>query len=178
MALRAMNRQWGCRGMIPYHSFSKRTEGSMAACKNCQSELVVKNGFVRGKQRFFCKDCGLNFVEGDARTNEKTAAKKALCVILYSLGKASFNMLARICDSWPSLVYRWIAESGATPPEGGASGEVRQMEFDEMQQFIRRQKENFGPSGPLTVAHGELWPGCPAIVIFQLPDDCAGKRDI
>jgi hypothetical protein len=35
----------------------------MPVCKNCKSELVVKNGFVRGKQRFLCKACGLNFVE-------------------------------------------------------------------------------------------------------------------
>jgi transposase len=85
----------------------------MAICKSCKSELVVKNGFVRGKQRFRCKNCGLTFVEGDARTNEKIAAKKAMCVILYSLGKVSFTMLAYVFDSWPSLVYRWIM--GGTP---------------------------------------------------------------
>jgi IS1 family transposase len=63
--------------------------------------------------------------EGDARTNEKIAAKKAMCVILYSLGKASFNMLAHIFDSCPSLVYRWIMETGAKLPESNVSGEVR-----------------------------------------------------
>jgi transposase len=135
----------------------------------------VKNGFVRGKQRFRCKVCGLNFVEGDARTNEKTAAKKAMCIILYSLGKTSFNMLAHIFDSWPSLVYRWIMEAGAKLPESNVSGEVRQMEFDEMWHFIRQKKENYGSSKPLTVAHGELWPGFSAIVILQHSDDYIKK---
>jgi insertion element IS1 protein InsB len=32
---------------------------------------VVKSGKVRGKQRYKCKECGYNFVIGDARTNEK-----------------------------------------------------------------------------------------------------------
>jgi transposase len=135
----------------------------------------VKNGFVRGKQRFHCKACGLNFVEGDARTNEKTAAKKAMCVVLYSLGKASFNMLANIFDSWPSLVYRWIMEAGAKLPESNVPGEVRQMEFDEMWHFIRQKKENFELSRPLIVAHGELWPGFSAIVILQPSSDSIKK---
>jgi hypothetical protein len=36
-----------------YHaSFTKDAlEESMAICKNCQSEVVVKNGFVREKQQ-------------------------------------------------------------------------------------------------------------------------------
>jgi transposase-like protein len=43
----------------------------MSVCKNCKSEEVVKSGKVRGKQRYKCKDCGYNFVNGDERTNEK-----------------------------------------------------------------------------------------------------------
>ena len=30
-------------------------------CKACGSEEHVKNGFMRGKQHFRCKVCGLNF---------------------------------------------------------------------------------------------------------------------
>jgi transposase-like protein len=33
-------------------------------CKYCESENVVKNGSVKGKQVFKCKDCGHRFVEG------------------------------------------------------------------------------------------------------------------
>ena len=50
----------------------------MVKCKKCKSENIVKNGKVRGKQRYLCKDCRYNFVEGDARTNEKIKAKKAI----------------------------------------------------------------------------------------------------
>ena len=58
----------------------------MPRCKNCASEHTVKNGKVRRKQRFRCKECSFNFVEGDARTSEKIAAKKAMLILLYSLG--------------------------------------------------------------------------------------------
>ena len=63
----------------------------MQKCKNCGSVHAVRNGKVRGKQRYRCKECGFNFVEGDARTNEKITAKKAMLILFYSLGKASFT---------------------------------------------------------------------------------------
>jgi hypothetical protein len=36
-------------------------------CKRCQGEEVVKSGRIRNKQRWLCKACGLNFVEGEGR---------------------------------------------------------------------------------------------------------------
>ena len=139
----------------------------MPDCKNCKSKTIVKNGTARGKQRYKCKSCGYNFVAGDGRTNDRIAAKKAMCVIMYSLGKASYNMLAHVFDTWPSLVYRWIAEAGAKTPGPEAPSGIREMEFDEMWHFIGSKKTGFGSSRPLTVAHGEPWPGCSAVVILQ-----------
>jgi transposase len=142
----------------------------MPSCKNCQSESVIKRGKARGKQRYMCKGCGYHFVEGDARTNETIAAKKAMCVILYSLGKASFRMLAKIFNTSPSLIYRWIVEAGCKLPEPEVPGDIKHMEFDEMWHFVGSKKTNFGSSRPLTVAAGELWPGCSAVVILQHSD--------
>jgi transposase-like protein len=47
----------------------------MATCKRCGCEQSVKNGKVRGKARYKCKKCGLNFVEGDERVNESLVVK-------------------------------------------------------------------------------------------------------
>ena len=139
----------------------------MPKCKNCASEHAIRNGKAREKQRYRCKGCGFNFVEGDARTNEKIAAKKAMLILLYSLGKASFNLLARLFDTWPSQVYRWVAQEGLALPEQEISGTIKEMEFDEMWHFVKEKKTNYGPSRPLFVAEGELWPGCSAIVILR-----------
>jgi len=151
---------------------------TMPVCKNCKCERVVKSGFVRGKQRYKCKECGINFVEGDARTNEKIAAKKAMCVLLYSLSKASFNGLARIFDTWPSLVYRWIVEAGAKLPDETVAGDIKHMEFDEMWHFVGSKKESYGSSKPLIVADGELWPGCSAVVILKPSNGFTTKSNI
>ena len=70
----------------------------MATCKRCGCERSVKNGKVRGKVRYKCKECGLNFVEGDGRVNESLVVKKALAVILYSLSKASSTCWAKSLD--------------------------------------------------------------------------------
>jgi len=72
----------------------------MIQCKRCQSAFIVKNGLVRYKPRYKCKACGLNFIEGDMRVKENLVVKKALAVILYSLGKASFGMLGKIFGSF------------------------------------------------------------------------------
>ena len=63
----------------------------MLSCKKCGSDQFVKNGFVAGKQRYKCKMCPSTFREGDNRTNAKTAAKKALCILFYAMAKGSFR---------------------------------------------------------------------------------------
>ena len=143
----------------------------MLECKNCKSETVVKSGIVRGKQRYKCKDCGYNFVIGDERTNEKIAALKALCVLIYSLGKGSYNMMGKLFGRNRSLIYRWIREAGLNTDEPTINGEITQIEFDEMWHFIQSKKENFGSSKPLTVAAGELSPGFSVVVIAQHSKD-------
>ena len=147
----------------------------MPECKNCKSKRVVKNGIVRGKQRYKCKECDYNFVAGDGRTNEKIAAKKAMCVLLYSLSKASYNGLARIFDTWPSLVYRWIVEAGAKLPDETVPGDIKHMEFDEMWHFVGSKKEKYGSSKRLIVADGELWPGFSVVVILKHSGDSTIK---
>lgn len=147
----------------------------MCECKNCKSSNVVKSGKVRGKQRYKCKECGYNFVIGDERTNEKIVALKALCVVFYSLGKASYNMLGKIFNRDRALIYRWIREAGLNAEEPTISGQITQIEFDEMWHFIQSKKPSFGSSKPLTVAAGELSPGFSAVVIAQHSDDCMKK---
>ena len=147
----------------------------MPVCKKCSSENAVRNGIVGEKQRYRCKECGCNFREGDRRTNEKIAAKKALCILLYSMAKGSYRMIGRLLKIDHTLVYRWIRAFGESLPEPEISGEITQLEFDEMWHFIGSKKENFGSSKPLTDAHGELWPGCSAVVILRPSGDSITK---
>ncbi|MDR1653587.1 MAG: hypothetical protein LBS01_08095 [Prevotellaceae bacterium] len=40
-------------------------------CKRCGSSRYSKSGYVRGTQRYRCKDCGYNFKLGDNRVKVK-----------------------------------------------------------------------------------------------------------
>ena len=114
----------------------------MVTCKRCESDQAVKNGIVANKQRYKCKKCGCNFREGDKRTNDKIAAKKALCILLYAMSKGSFRMMGRILGIEHTLVYRWVRAFGKNLPEPEVSGDIRQMEFDEMWHFIKDLSTN------------------------------------
>jgi transposase len=139
----------------------------MDRCKRCDSGLVVKHGFVRGKQRYACQACGYRFVHGDERVDESLVVKKALAVILYSLGKASFGMLGQVFGVSRSLTYHWIKEEAERLPEPVVPCGIKEMEFGEMWHFLGSKKTSGGSSRPWIVAHGELWPGLSAIVMLQ-----------
>ena len=147
----------------------------MISCKRCGSMQYVKNGTVRHKVRFKCKQCGMNFIEGDERRNENLVAKKALAVLLYALGKASFGMLGKIFGVSRSLTYRWIRDEAAKFAEPTVSGAIEEMEFDEMWHFIGSKKTNCGSSKRWIVAHGELWPGLQVVVMLQPLHDSTPK---
>jgi transposase-like protein len=113
----------------------------MIHCKKCKSTKTVKSGFVRQKQRYLCKDCGCNFVEGDTRTNATVIAMKAMIVLFYSLAKGSYTMLGKIFGVSPSLIYRWIRDAGTSLPPVKISGEITEIEFDEMWHFIKKKEK-------------------------------------
>jgi transposase len=91
------------------------------------------------------------------------------------MAKVSHRMIGRILGIHNTLVCRWIRSFGENLREPEASGEIEQMEFDEMWHFIGSKKESFGSSRPLTVVWGEPWPGYSVVVILQSPGDSIRK---
>jgi transposase len=82
----------------------------MIPCKNCHQNNTVKNGYVRNKQRYKCHSCSYNFVEGDERHKRETELKKALSIILYSLGKSSLGFLGKRFGVSRTTTYYWCAK--------------------------------------------------------------------
>src|SRR5215208_6072693 len=70
-------------------------------CKGCGGEEHVKNGFMRGKQRYRCKACGLNFTNTPPRGMPLRVKVEA--VLLYLSG-LSMNRTAKLLGvSTPSV---------------------------------------------------------------------------
>tara|TARA_B100000003_G_scaffold134373_1_gene120584 strand:- start:316 stop:729 length:414 start_codon:yes stop_codon:yes gene_type:complete len=78
----------------------------MILCKHCGSEHRVNNGFVHGKQRYKCKDCGKTYREGDLR--EKYTNEQRLRVIKWYLEGAGIMSIERMEGVPNPLIIKWI----------------------------------------------------------------------
>ena len=77
------------------------------SCKPCGSEAHVKNGLMRGQQRYLCKGCGLNFTDTPARG--KPLAMKAAAVLLYVSG-LSMNRTAKLLGVSTPTIQAWLEQ--------------------------------------------------------------------
>jgi transposase-like protein len=60
---------------------------SRPLCPKCAHSHVIKNGYVHAVQRWKCRGCRYEFTRMTARG--EPAAKKALALLLSSMGRAS-----------------------------------------------------------------------------------------
>lgn len=135
-------------------------------CKRCNSNKVVNNGKIRGKQRFKCKDCGYNFVEGDSRGKIRPEAK-ALALLLYGSCKASYGMIAKLFKVSRAAVLYWIRTMGMRMPEPVVGTELKEVQIDEMWHFINKKNKKYGYGEPWIVLEIEPSDGVLAIVMLK-----------
>lgn len=112
-------------------------------CKRCYSSIIVKNGKVRAKQRYKCKDCGYNFVEGDKR-ERTSAAIKAFVLLMYGSVNASYGMIAKLFNVTRPTVLNWIRTMGKSLPEPEIKTKLTKIEMDEMWHFINKKNKKYG----------------------------------
>ena len=131
-------------------------------CKRCGSEEHVKNGLMRGQQRYLCKVCGLNFTDTPARG--KPLAMRVAAVLLYISGLA-MNRTAKLLGVSTSTVQAWLeqfAAAYAQKPE--PEGRAVVIELDEMWHYLKKSQSRSG-SGRLGIAlQGSWWTGNAAVV--------------
>ena len=126
-------------------------------CKFCSSSRYVRDGFVRGHQRYKCKECERTFTETPLRG--KPAAMKALAILLYSMGNMSFCGIARLLEVSDVAVMKWIREQAKGLPEPEIPSDVKIITLDEMWHFLKKRQKSSGSGEHLILSSGELWPG-------------------
>ena len=127
-------------------------------CKRCAAADYVKNGKVRGLQRYRCKACGCNFTATKPRG--KPAALKTLALLLYGMGNASYRMIARLLGVSHVAVYGWIRTEAAKLPEPEIMGETVVLTLDEMGHFLKKRLKSSGFGERMTLCVGAPSPGC------------------
>ena len=135
-------------------------------CKSCGSKAYVKNGIVRNHQRYRCKRCKCNFIEGDSR-QKVSAEGKALAVLLYGRGKASYGFIAKLFKVSNTAVLKWIRKVGSSLPEPELNKEIKEIEFDEMWHFINKKNRSYGSGGQWIVVEVEPFDGMLGIVLLK-----------
>ena len=110
------------------------------SCPRCHHPHFVKNGFVKQKQRYKCKDRAYQCTENHAYPG-RPLAEKALAVFLYRHG-LSMNAIAKMLNAAPSTILEWIrnfANQYAQSPEPQADAVV--LELDEMWHYLKKKKQ-------------------------------------
>ena len=139
-------------------------------CKGCGSAEHVKNGLARGKQRYRCRGCGLNFTDTPPRG--MPLAIKATAVLLY-VGGLSMNRTAKLLGVSAPTIQAWIervAKAYAHKPE--PEGRALVIELDEMWHYRKKSPRSSG-SGRLGIVLPDGWStGNAAVVIAPRSSSC------
>ena len=136
-------------------------------CKRCGGEEQVENGFIRGKQRYLCKGCGLNFT--DTPAPGKPLAVKAAAVLLHVSG-LSMNRTAKLLGVSTPTVQAWLeqfAQAYAQKPE--PAGRAVVIELDEMWHYLKKSPSRSGSGRLGIVLQGSWWTGSAAVVTGPPP---------
>ena len=136
-------------------------------CKRCGSGEHVKNGFMKGLQRYRCKACGLNFTDTPPRGMPLRV--KVTAVLLYLSG-LSMNRTAKLLGVSTPSVMAWIeqfAEAYAQKPE--PEGRAVVVELDEMWHYVKKSRTSCGSGRLGIVLQGDWWTGNAAVVTLPPP---------
>jgi transposase len=132
-------------------------------CKGCGSEEHVKNGLMRGKQRYRCKACGLNFT--DTPPPGKPLAMKVTAVLLYISG-LSMNRTAKLLGVSTPSVQAWIEQFAQVYAQKPApEGRAVVIELDEMWHHLKKSRASSGSGRLGIVLQGGSWTGNAAVAI-------------
>ena len=100
---------------------------------------------MRGRQRYRCKGCGLNFTDTPPRG--MPLAMKVTAVLLYLSG-LSMNRTAKLLGVSTPSVMAWIeqlAKTYAQKPE--PEGRAVVVELDEMWHYLKKVEQALGLEG-------------------------------
>ena len=114
----------------------------MLDCANCKSERKTKDGIVRGRQRYKCKDCVFRYTIADRSLAKNLLKRSALELYLEGLG---FRSIGRILKVSHVSIYNWIRSFGEKIEEIRVSSEApKVIEMDELHSYACSKKTTAG----------------------------------
>ncbi len=108
----------------------------MKTCPKCKSINFCKDGIVKQKQRFKCKDCNFRFTVQEVG---KPAILKRNALTLYLEG-LGFRSIGRLLGVSNVTVMNWIKSFGEKIDELRNNSDIEIVEIDELHTFIGSKK--------------------------------------
>lgn len=110
----------------------------MNRCPKCKSKNVVKNGFMKGKQRYKCNICKYTYTKSYCGRIKPIIKKQALILYLEGLGYRSISRFLRCSHV---SIYNWIMSFGRQVENlKETKNNVKVVEIDEIHTYIGRKK--------------------------------------
>lgn len=107
-------------------------------CPKCKSDKKIKDGIVKQKQRYKCKECGFRYtVASGSGAKPLHLRKLALQLYLEGLG---FRSIGRVLGISNVTVLNWIRAFGEQVAELKSSEQVVFAEIDEMHTYVGQKK--------------------------------------
>ena len=121
----------------------------MDSCPKCKGLNFRKDGIVKSKQRYLCKDCKHRFTVEQIGKPSKIK-RDALILYLEGLG---FRSIGRFLNVSHVAVFNWIKSFGEQLDEFRNPEDIEVVELDEMHTYIGSKKTIVG-SGLLLIEMG------------------------
>ena len=112
----------------------------MDCCPKCKSTSFRKDGIVKERQRYLCKECKYRFTVEMLGKPEKLK-RDALILYLEGLG---FRSIGRFLKVSHVAVFNWIKQFGTKLDELRNADEIEVVEIDEMHTYIGSKKTTVG----------------------------------
>ena len=131
--------------MLNYYTFAKKAIVMENQCPKCNNQNVSKSGIIKGKQRFFCKNCNYNFtVKKLGKQIDDYYVTKALQLYLEGL---SYREIERIIGVSHVSISSWIKKYNITrPPHSEFHPVYKVLKQNELIEYIS-QENNLENSG-------------------------------
>jgi len=107
-------------------------------CPKCKSSKQAKDGVVKNKQRYKCKECGFRFTVASGTAAKPLYLRKlALQLYLEGLG---FRSIGRIIGVSNVSVLNWVRAFGEQVASLRNSKSIDFAEIDEMHTYVGQKK--------------------------------------
>jgi transposase-like protein len=111
-------------------------------CPRCKCSHNTKNGIVRGRQRYKCKNCSYLYTV-ERKSDVKSIETKRLALSMYLEG-LGFRAIGRILKISYGTVYSWVKEWGSKVSLPRRENPVKIVELDELHTYVGKKKTTVG----------------------------------